>query len=405
MTSSISTYPLRSAAGGNARSRRLFIVEFDLAELSSHFFNQVLGFKLAAAELGLEPCVLVGEGADAQLTALLAARRVINFKPRMIGSPDYDLDCFADGDSQLRSLWSTIEALDVSSDDIVLVTSGRPIVIYSLGAWLGRLDRRSRPAVFFRFFGGDYYDPTTRTFSQHSWMQRFAARDLSLRSGEDRVFFTANNSKLIEPLSRLCMRRVFQMPIPKFYGDIQTSGHGDAGSPVIYTHMNMRCGIMLAEIESLIRTVLDSSPDVRFILKYGRYALDGGAAAVLSPDLLSRGVELIPAEQPHLDYLRIIASSDIILLPYEVEKYTSLASGVFAEGAAYGKVMVYPGKSWMEDQVAGGHAAGVSFGATNQSEISAAVLQAIGSLPELSKRRRSDRKASARKTVAGGTSS
>ena len=31
---------------------RLFIVEFDLADRSSHFFNQVLGFKLAAEQRG-----------------------------------------------------------------------------------------------------------------------------------------------------------------------------------------------------------------------------------------------------------------------------------------------------------------------------------------------------------------
>jgi hypothetical protein len=372
---------------------RLFIVEFDLAELSGHFFNQALGFKLAAHELGLVPCVLLRKDVGALLADPLAGHRVIESDPIAVEPRDHKLDWLADGDGQLQSLWATMEEMAISRHDIILITSGRPIVIYSLGAWLGRLDRETRPAVFFRFYNHDYVSLTTMEFGEHSWMLRFAARDLWLRPGQERVFFTVNNNNLVAPLGRLCMRRVFQMPLPKFYGEMSNSADANAdGPPVIYAHMNIRSGVMLSQIDSVIRTVLERYPRARFMLKYCRNALEPRTDAELSADLIERGVELIPTEQWHSDHLRTIARSDIVFLPYEVTEYAGLASGVFAEGAALGKVMVYPSNSWMDDQVADGHAAGVSFAVTNPTEISAAVLRALDSLPALLKeaRERSD---------------
>src|SRR6185295_9809145 len=79
---------------------RLFIVEFDLADRSSHFFNQVLGFKLAAEQRGMTPCVLLPKGVDASLAEPLNAHAVIEFEPRAAGSLDYEFDLFAEGDKQ-----------------------------------------------------------------------------------------------------------------------------------------------------------------------------------------------------------------------------------------------------------------------------------------------------------------
>jgi hypothetical protein len=73
-----------------------------------------------------------------------------------------------------------------------------------------------------------------------------------------------------------------------------------------------------------------------------------------------------------------------VFLPYEATEYGALASGVFAEAAALGKVIVYPANTWMAEQVAHGQAAGVGFAVANQRETSAAVLHALDELTELS---------------------
>jgi hypothetical protein len=120
-------------------------------------------------------------------------------------------------------------------------------------------------------------------------------------------------------------------------------------------------------------------------LKYCKNALEPAAAeGRLSDTLSARGVELVPSEQPHADHILTIARSDIVFLPYEATEYIALASGIFAEATALGKVSVYPAKTWMAEQVARGHAAGVGFAAANHRETAAAVVRALGSLTELS---------------------
>jgi len=372
-------------ANGAGTRARLFIVEFDLGNLSSHFFNQVLGFKLAAEELGLLPCVFLPKNVDASLAIPLAGHAVIDFAPLVARPPDRELDGFADGDRGLRSLWAAMEAMAVSSRDIVLISSGRPGVIYSLGAWLGRLEREKRPAVFLRFYDYDFLHPETERSGGRDRMLRFAAQDLALRPGQDRVFFTVNNGKAVMPLARLCGRRVFQFPLPKYYGETPDAGEARAHAPVIYVHLNARCGVMLDKIQSVVGTILDKQPQVKFLLKYCGHARSPDPHGGLNASLVERGVELVPTELSYSKYLATIARSDIVLLPYDVTEYATLVSGVFAEGAAFGKVIVYPGNSWMAEQVAAGRAAGVGFARTNEQDIGAAVLRALASLPQLSK--------------------
>jgi hypothetical protein len=73
-----------------------------------------------------------------------------------------------------------------------------------------------------------------------------------------------------------------------------------------------------------------------------------------------------------------------VLLPYEATEYIALASGVFAEAAALGKVIVYPAETWMAEQVACGHATGIDFAVASSQEIGAALLRALASLKEMS---------------------
>ncbi|MGH9805920.1 MAG: hypothetical protein ACRD9W_01440, partial [Terriglobia bacterium] len=262
---------------------------------------------------------------DASLAVPLAAHKVIDFAPSGAGPLAYELDCFADDNQQLQSLWAAIDKMSISSRDIVLITSGRPAVIYSLGAWLGRLERENRPAVFMRFYEYDYLDLNPKSSAEPGWMFRFAANDLRLRPGQERVFFTVNNRKVVIPLAQLCARRVFQLPLPKYYGETPHAGDARAGSPVVYVHLNARSGVMLDNIQSVIRTILEKRPQVKFLLKYCQNALGRESNAELSPDLVERGVELMPTELSESEYLHTIARSDIVFLPYEVTEYATLA--------------------------------------------------------------------------------
>jgi glycosyltransferase involved in cell wall biosynthesis len=369
---------------GEQAASRLFIIEFDLVNLSGHFFNQALGFKLAAEQRGMTPCVLVPKGVDDALAKPLNALKAVDYRePTNVGARGHQLDVFADAHRQLQSLWDTLTAQGISHDDIVLITSARPAVIYSLGVWLGQLEKQNLPAIFFRCFYHDYLDLETLGYSDQSWTHRFAARDLSLRLGQERVFLTVNNKRMVSPLGRLCMRHVFEMPLPKYYGDTPATPASRTDAPIVYVHLNWHSGVLIEQIEEIIRMVLNERPRTKFLVKYTTYAIEPGTTAVLSEELRERGVELISAEQSHGDHMEAIARSDIVLLPYEAPKYRALASGVFAEGAAFGKVIVGPAGTWMSDQIAERHAAGVVFDAPDHRQVGAALLKALDNLPRL----------------------
>jgi glycosyltransferase involved in cell wall biosynthesis len=365
-----------------ASPAQLFIVEFDLADLSGHFFNQILGFKLAAEEAGLKCTTLLPRNVDASLADSLGGKRVIDLDLIHECRFDFKLDIFAEGHRLLQSLWETIDEAKASRDDILLITSARPIVIYSLGVWLGQRPEVLRPAVYIRFFDHAYVDAETMDYTELSWTYRFASKDLSLRPGQERVFFTTNNKRMLTALGGLCERRVFQMPIPKYYGEL-IEIPARAKHLVIYVHLNMRSGVLLRRIESIIRRILDRCPQVTFLVKYCLNALKPNTTAILSRELVKRGVELIPSEQSHTDYLNTIARSDIVLLPYEVTEYKALASGVFAEAAALGKIIVYPNHTWMSEQVSEGHATGYGFDTPKRSAICTVLLRALEQLPQL----------------------
>jgi hypothetical protein len=83
------------------------------------------------------------------------------------------------------------------------------------------------------------------------------------------------------------------------------------------------------------------------------------------------------------EYFAGIARSDLVLLAYPSEAYTSLKSGVFAEAAAFGKPVVAPAETWIARDMKEGHGVGQVFLEPTAESMHAALTQALGKLPEL----------------------
>lgn len=61
----------------------------------------------------------------------------------------------------------------------------------------------------------------------------------------------------------------------------------------------------------------------------------------------SDGVELLEGPFDSNEYINLINTSDILLVPYDENNYYARSSGVFAEALAAGVPVVYPARSWM----------------------------------------------------------
>jgi hypothetical protein len=57
---------------------KLIVLAFDLPDQSSHFFNELLGYKSAAEELGLSARIFVPRNADSLLVRKLSAEPVLD---------------------------------------------------------------------------------------------------------------------------------------------------------------------------------------------------------------------------------------------------------------------------------------------------------------------------------------
>ena len=64
------------------------------------------------------------------------------------------------------------------------------------------------------------------------------------------------------------------------------------------------------------------------------------------------GVRLIRDDLDDKEYRSLLASSDVVLLPYHLDKYAMRTSGVFCEALVAGKPVIATQGSWMSDEIA-----------------------------------------------------
>jgi glycosyltransferase involved in cell wall biosynthesis len=84
-------------------------------------------------------------------------------------------------------------------------------------------------------------------------------------------------------------------------------------------------------------------------------------------------------------YNDYIFSADLILLPYQVDRYISRTSGILAEAICAGVPAIVPQGTWLSEQVRR-HGAGMSYNVLDRDGASRAVAAALESLETLSSR-------------------
>ncbi|MDO8979518.1 MAG: hypothetical protein Q7V17_09845 [Afipia sp.] len=359
-------------------SPRVFIADFDLVRYSGHYFNQVLGFREAARARGIETKIYISQRADPKITEELCAHAILPFIRWYDVSKDFFLEGFACAQFTLSPLWKDLDAADVSERDILVITSSRPQVIFGVGQWLRAQPVSVRPAVVFRFLGPEFFDFDAKTFTKIAWAYHFASRSLPTVAGGERVFFTLNNEKALAHLERLSLRRAFYLPVPKHYGPIVVSPHARSAQLLtIYIHVN-RPGQMPDRVIELVTTILQRHKDVNFLVRFCRYVHVGDMPKKeIVKELVGQGIELLPAEQNHIEYLAEIDRADMVLLPYDPVEYRGIVSGIFCEAVAMGKVAIVPAGTWIADHVAEGRATGVLFGENTVGDMVDAIERAI----------------------------
>ncbi len=366
---------LRRAAGVRGK---LIVVGLQLPGQSGHHFNELLGYKTAADALGLAHHIIVPHTADPRLAASLSADPVLIPLPPVgnINAEHFvgQLVAFADMTWNLESLWVAIEAHDLRDTDILLFSRGHPILISGVGLWLARRSPKRRPSVFFRTVGDEIIDMETARYNGAAVFFRLACSDLRARPGQERVFLLVESSAVARMVTRVCCRRTFLTPTPKH---LEVAVKGDSAEPTrptVYVHLNGRSGRLVRDLGDIIRRITTAEPMVKFIVKSS--SLSSEARTVLESGIASLA-EILLAEQDTADYLANFSRCTVVLLAYEPQAYRNITSGVFVEAASFGKPVVVPRGTWMEQQIIAGCGVGTIFEEPKTESIVAALLEAL----------------------------
>jgi hypothetical protein len=373
---------LKALRRGTSIDPKLVIVGYDL---TGHYFNELLGYKSAAGILGLPLRIIAARSVEPRLAAELLAEPTIeplpsawDILPQNIVN---QLIAFADSDDNLASLWMAIAECDLRSTDMLLFPISRPLLIVRVGEWLARRRPGRRPSVFFRFTGGEIVDKTKgQTNAAAAALFRLACSDLRKRSGQERVFLLADTVPIARMLTRVCCRRAFPMPVPKYHiastcvQSVPTPGN------TVYVHVNKYSGRLIGELRKVIHRIAVDAPSTRFIVN--SRALSSETRSALETEMISQ-VEFVPEQQDTAEYFATISRSAIVLLAYEPQAYTIGSSGVFIEATSLGKVGVAPGATWMAEQMAAGYGVGTTFAEPKAEPVAEAVLEALSALRRL----------------------
>lgn len=134
---------------------------------------------------------------------------------------------------------------------------------------------------------------------------------------------------------------------------------------------------LLPEAIRHVRDTLGAGSAVRFFIQ-GNFNVPGGEPGIAQARRALEGLEGVEIEVTRValgpeTYAQRLAESDIVVIPYEHDRYAFRSSGVFVEAAAAGKVPVVPANSWMG--MASGQTGAVRYAYAR--ELGAAIVRAI----------------------------
>jgi hypothetical protein len=360
--------------------RRLVVVGYRLTR-AGHWYNELLGYASAGRKLGWRISVIVPKSADKDVVGAIPAKRKLDDLPPLPEPKEFEDDPvgFVDQTISLSSLWSALDIEKLRESDLVLFAHADPRLLIGIGTWLSRRTVDARPNVFFRFIGYEILDPASQPIPE---VRFYAAAAYALaRFDSDKVHLLVNSLPVERALEVTTMRRSFNMPLPKYLpppGII--ADRQPANRTFIYLRLNPSSGSLLDNVSEIIRLVLQKSPEVFFIFKFGWESLP--VRSVIAGDLLDH-VRIVPLEQSAEEYLRDIAQADIVALIYQPKPYQILTSGVAAEAAAYAKPIVGPAGTWIAEQIETGRAIGHVFDRPSARSISSTLLKSLADLPRL----------------------
>ena len=374
------------------RTPRLYLFDPNLKSGAGHYLGYATRVAEAAEAMGVETVIV----ASARIANIQSARNVL---------PALELDywqemCPGMGEDPHEHLSRSAERFAASlnrvqrdetlcDDDILFFPYINLAEVMGLARWKRESGMLLRTVLLFRRDLDEQGKDASIGARSGAALLRQALADLYACPGSERVRLFTDTDNLTEEHGQALRRRFQTAPIPVDPALFAPRTHRSSGSTTLLYLGDARVEKGYGALPSIARALKPqlSSGRVRMIVQ-SNFNVPGGEPGIAAArDFLSSmpNTTLLfdsISPQQYNDYL---FSADLILLPYQVERYVSRSSGILAEAICAGVPTLVPHGTWLADQV-WRHGAGIVYDTLNPDGPASGVSEALACLDTLQTR-------------------
>ena len=328
------------------KPRKIHILDPGLVNTDGHYYTQDLLLAKEASKRGISVKVYTSEGFNYSLEDI-DFQKIFRFDVYAESSDLHkDFGAFQNYFLVNRVFFSDLQKIDTSdfaAEDLVYVSSVTQNQLEAIGDWICTIPAKVRPtlAVTLRFLNSQMHYNASRGFTD-SIEFLYQCIVGKIRDRHARTWFFSDTPELANLYSTVTGSLVHPLSVPEldFQPDLKLKNI-DYSKRLNILYIGSISSFRGYEfLPKIITQTLQKYSNVDFTIQVNANP-DGDVARFISnisSDLVSR-VRFIYGSLSRVDYVDLIKSADILLLPYMPEYYRHGASGVFCEGVSLGKVI------------------------------------------------------------------
>jgi hypothetical protein len=382
------------------RTPRLYLFDPNLKNAAGHYLGYAGRVAEAAKALGIDPVIVASTQADSRIARIrLLPALALDYWQEMCPAHGEDPH-----DHLSRSAERLAETLDeiqrneeLSDDDVLFFPYVNLAEVIGLSRWRRRSGIIPRTVLLFRRDLDEQGIDAAVGARSGATLLRQALSDLHTSPGHERIRLLTDSDNLTEEHAQ-AMRRRFQtapIPVDPALSAPRKRSHNQHDVPTLLYLGDARTEKgypTLAVIAHALGSAL-AEGRVRMILQSNFNIAGGEPGIAAARNFLASLPNVTVLRNPINEdqYNEYLLTSDLVLLPYQVDRYISRTSGVLAEAICAGVPAVVPQGTWLADQVRR-YGAGVIYNGIEPNGASQAVIETLKSL-ETYRARSGDRRA------------
>jgi hypothetical protein len=351
------------------------VLHHRLIGITGHRFHEALGLRDEAWRRGMKPVILIHETAhDAVRVALPDARAVLH-------DPVFRTDwSFNERTRDFVAMLHAQVDRELWRGDRVLMTVATQCEARALALWLRELPVERRPWILVLFPSDRWNRRGPEERERQVAEFRSLAADVAALAAADRrrLLFCSHTRGLSAEISSLLGQPLGVAPVPEIYKGMETLAAARPARLDRPPRVAVLGGARMEKGSLRVRPVVQACRRRRLALEFRVHLVNELLAPAEFEDLAAvagePGVTVVRGPLSRQEYLRLLAESDVLLLPYDRLPYRQRPSGTLAEAVGCGMPVVVPDGIWAAEQVEEGMAAGVVY----EGDDAEAIAEALG---------------------------